>query len=667
MANPVSSGPRQALRWLVLLVPVAQLAVILWVIWTRSADVPVNDEWAMTRIVRAVADGELGPGDFWAFHNEHRIVVPRLTTLALIEATGWHRQVLMSFNVLVAVASAWFLLLAARTTFRSSTLTAAFVVPLSLLILSLARYHNWLKPFTDKIWTGFGAALCAYALIARPVTNRRFALAVGAALVASLSSLGGLVAWVAFLPAVWIAGRRFAAIWLACAAATIVPYAVGFPGDASSSLVLAEVPGTVVAYLGAPLFPDDLVLAQVAGSLGVTLGFGALLAARFLWRPERGDVQCLVGWVGLALFAGGCALLTALGSREGPLSSRYQALSVLWWGALVAVVATVATRLWLARRLDPDRSGTRLTAATAGTAAVAVAVIVVGLVRANVSSLDAAANWQTAERQNQGCVEHYRLASDDCLLLYSPSANSVRRNAAFLEAHQMAVFRDPPAPDLGGLAPAAVVEGTIDRVGAERVKPSQSAPISLPTEEDPLVVAGSVGLPVGQIGGVVVAVDDRRLVALHGEVAVRGDRFARPAAVAGVPFRATIPAEALPVGLHTLTLEVVSADRGHYYSAGESVTLEILGQRPGSNAASPTAKAPAAAPDRPRVAATPRAGGDAARDEEGLRAATPRVGRARPAAEDRDAPQREGRRTPRSRDRTTADPVQTPAGDRPTG
>ena len=185
----------RAARPLVVLVPLGQVLAILWLVWARSTDVPMSDEWQMVEIVQHADEGELRVGDFWRLHGDaHRLVVPRLTALVLIELTGWHRRVMMTFNVAVVVLTGILLFQAVRETFRSTAVTVALVVPGSLFILSFTRYHNWLKPFTDKIPTAFGVAVCAWALAARPVGPSRFGVAVFGAMIASLSSLGGLSA-----------------------------------------------------------------------------------------------------------------------------------------------------------------------------------------------------------------------------------------------------------------------------------------------------------------------------------------------------------------------------------------------------------------------------------------------------------------------------------------
>ena len=340
-ARGYSRNRRLALM-LTLLVPLAQLAVISWLIRDHTSDVPNSDEWAMVRLVRATREGHLGLEDFWAFHNTHRVVVPRLTTLALIEITHWHRQILMGFNVAIAVVTGLFLLAAARVTFRSPTFTWLFIVPLSLLVLSMSRYHNWTKPFTDKMWTAFGVALCLWALVVLRRDSTSLATAVSGAFIASLSSIGGFATWIAFLPAVWLRGWRSVAVWVTSAIALIVPYIMDFPAN-EGTISLNQAPSVGLAFLGAPLGQRDESTAIVAASLSILTSLVLLTGLRLLPPAARNEKQtrATAAWVGLALFALGSGAMIAGGGREGALSSRYHAFSVYWWVALVVVACSL--------------------------------------------------------------------------------------------------------------------------------------------------------------------------------------------------------------------------------------------------------------------------------------------------------------------------------------
>jgi hypothetical protein len=91
--NEQKGGPfgRPALTFLVLTLPALWVG---WLIYRYGVDTPWGDEWDTTRLlVEKMQAGTLGLGDFFAFHNEHRIFFPRVLTFALALFTHWNVRV----------------------------------------------------------------------------------------------------------------------------------------------------------------------------------------------------------------------------------------------------------------------------------------------------------------------------------------------------------------------------------------------------------------------------------------------------------------------------------------------------------------------------------------------------------------------------------------------
>jgi hypothetical protein len=185
-----------------MLVPAAFILTYRWLIWTQTPTAPYWDEWIYVPLVKHANQGTLSLQEIWALHwFSHRIVIPRLVDLALIQLTSLNRHIMMTFDLGVGVASA----------------TLILVAPMSLLLFSFSQAHDWLAPFQIAfIATAFGVACCTRALLHRPLTWSRFAFALCGALIATLSSAAGLVAWVAFAPSILRAGYAscsFGAAW----------------------------------------------------------------------------------------------------------------------------------------------------------------------------------------------------------------------------------------------------------------------------------------------------------------------------------------------------------------------------------------------------------------------------------------------------------------------
>ena len=138
----------RVVRPLVFMVPVVQVLILLWVIWTHTPTVPYRDEWWYVTLVRHANEGSLTFNDFWAVHYySHRIVIPRIVDLSLIELTHWNRQIMATFDLALGIASGGLLFVSALRTLKSTSVTLAVVIPLSLLALSWSQYENWLNPF----------------------------------------------------------------------------------------------------------------------------------------------------------------------------------------------------------------------------------------------------------------------------------------------------------------------------------------------------------------------------------------------------------------------------------------------------------------------------------------------------------------------------------------
>jgi len=446
---PAAVPPRQLVRglpFLVLLVPLAQTAVLVWAIWSLSLDVPFWDEWESVDLVRHAEQGTLGWSHFWAFHNEHRIVVPRIINLLLIELTRWSRPWEMTFNLGLAVAQGAVLLACVRHTFGSPRAVLALTVPLSLLCLSWSQYENWLSPFTiNLILTVVGAVVCMWALMREPIGNARLGLALLSALVSSLSSSAGLMLWPAFLPQVfWRLGYRRALMWVAAAVLIGVPYFMGFPPRASASTPPLDVVRYALAFVGAPLGYPDVARAQLFGLGLLLLAALNLLAA---WRYGL-DLCPLIPWSGLGLFALASATIISLG--RGPtfgtaqaLSSRYHAFSAWLWVVTLVLAAFVATRLPRTSTVDEGRGRRLLRRVVVGANLAALPLACLPLAWTNWIGYQEMVAWQSVQWENEECVVEYSAAPDTCLELFYPDPARLRAQAAFLEQHRLSIFREP--------------------------------------------------------------------------------------------------------------------------------------------------------------------------------------------------------------------------------
>lgn len=574
---------------LIILVLIAQCAALLWLIWGKTPDVPWWDEWETVVLVHKFDRGTIGLSDLWAFHNEHRIVIPRLVNLSLIELTSWNRQIEMTVDLLIAVGAWTLLVRCAWQSLRSRSGSALLGIPYALLVLSLAQYENFLWPFQITfIATVFGVTVCVWALGTQPVGRRGFALAVLGALIASFSSVAGLMVWTAFLPALWGAGfhrARYIPIWIAIAAAVIVPYAQGFPGNSPASHSPLDILRYASAYLGSPVGSPGassshaaLLRAQILGMTSVAV----TLANVLLYLRLRGNLRPLLAWIGLGIFALACDAITSFGRGltygiAQALEPRYEAFSALWWVAGITIGAmTVQSSI---RAHVPPASWRQRAVpwAVVGGNVPFFAIACLSLMQVNLVGFDHGRHWMDTQRRHEECILYYDSASDDCLGAYYVP-DRVRATAAYLEQDHLSLFAHETAVQVSNLARAQQqTRSFIETVGAISLLQSPVNPVPI-LQGGPVPVSGwAVDEPAQASASVVFVTIDG---SLHIPASYGSDRPDIAAAL-GIPaygrsgFTAVIDPDRLTPGKHTMTIEIVAKDKNVYFESSQRVDLEV--------------------------------------------------------------------------------------------
>ena len=434
------------LRFVLVLLPVAMAIFILQALWSHTASVPFQDEWDNVPMVHHFLTGTFSLSEVWAFHNQHRIVIPRLIDLMLTVVTHWNRQIEMTVDVAFAALSLWLFFDALKKTLRSNPITWALLIPFSLLMLSFGQFENWLEPFQITfILTIVGVACCVRGLASGRTSIVGFVLAICGAVLAALSSLGGTIAFVAFFPVVLYLGWRRAAVWLIVALGVLIPYFIGFP-HSTFNLQLLGIVQYGLTYLGAPLVGWHLEEALISGLIGLVLAAGSVV---IYWR-QHGTLSLMAPWIGLALFGLGVAGMTALGRGTGglvySLSSRYQAFSGVWWVAIFALMAICLTEIPHSFKF-PRVSGS-IDQRLAGNGPLIVqgygsllgASVVLLIVLANLNAIPAVQTFQLGQFEQESCIQQYLESPPDCFQSFYPYPGTAQDYSAVLQADNMGIF-----------------------------------------------------------------------------------------------------------------------------------------------------------------------------------------------------------------------------------
>lgn len=394
-----------------------------------SPDYPYLDQWEFVPFLDKFYSGSISFVDFWAQHNEHRIVFPRAIMLACAYATHWdpRAELAVNFFLGIAIFAVW-IVHARHAGLRDAWLPAA----LSLLAFSLSQWQNWFLGWQLQVFLSvLGVCGCAALLPAALRDTRAFLGAAVCATVATYSFANGMLAWPLGAFALVCLRRehpgRFPVVlaaWICVGAPEIAAYLWGYARPAyhpPAGDVLAQPVSFiryVLCYLGQPVCN--------LSSSGATLAGAAGLAAWtfFLARQKRDSVPIL--WAPamfLGLYAIASAAITGaarldMGGVDQAMSSRYATLANLLWFSLAL----------LAFLNGGDRLRRGLTAA--------VAMLVF------LSSLHGAYRW----------TEHYhayapareallRGDSPELLQRIYPKPDTVLERRVTLEARGLSLFR----------------------------------------------------------------------------------------------------------------------------------------------------------------------------------------------------------------------------------
>jgi len=299
--------------------PWAVLAIIavgyFGLVASSAWNLPISDDYGILGLIARVHTGEFSWAEFWAPHNEHRIVWTRGVMLA----ASWLGPVnfvgLMIFGNLGWLGCAW--LLGREAARRAGSLWAAVPVAALLAVPSHQENMLWAMASLQNYWSLFFVLAALQLLAARKDTAALGMLA--AALLTSggaMAALPGLL----LLPFARREWRRLAVVAVA-SLVLVSAYAIGLRTQ-SSPPANSWLAGT---HYFANFMGGTIPWAGLAPGVGV--GLTVALAALVLRLKEDGFCGTLAVFV---LVTGGLAVVTRVSfGVEQALASRYAVFSLL--------------------------------------------------------------------------------------------------------------------------------------------------------------------------------------------------------------------------------------------------------------------------------------------------------------------------------------------------
>lgn len=301
----------------------------------------------MVALFDRVATGKVNFADFFAQHNEHRIIFPKIIFLVLAFLTKWDIRYELYLSIFLAsITLLAFYQVSALTKNNNSEQTWHLAnILTSILIFSLVQYENWLWGF-QVAWLLINSCFILAVLIIATSKNssKRLFLAAIPCFVASFSAAHGLLTWLALIPSVASVNGssrqrkiRITA-WILLFAVTAAIYSIGYvkPGYHPSPLFFLKHPLVALKYfftlLGTPLLNQPIT--SIIGGLLILLLF-LTLTIKLLKKSKQNFKfhSATTSYISIGLFALLFAIMTTSGRSgfgvEQATSSRYTTSAIL--------------------------------------------------------------------------------------------------------------------------------------------------------------------------------------------------------------------------------------------------------------------------------------------------------------------------------------------------
>ena len=369
--KPISAF--QKIVWLLIwLAPAAWLSRL---IWAYGVDIPHSDQWdGICPLIVKAHTGTLRLADFFAQHNEHRIVFPRLVMFGLAKLTHWNVYVELWTMWLLACVCALNLWRLTQVTHWNPFRAPWLVLFASLFVFSPLSHENWLFGFQ----IGFFLPLACFTSVLWIAPSVRFPLnfllTFVVCSVCTFSVASGFTCWLMAFPLLslpdckfhWDERRSWWIFWLLGFLLTTFFYFHGLqkPPDHPDEYLAFKHPGQALlfflAFMGNPFSQGTIlsittcsvvVMAEITGFVLIT-ALALIAVCLWCWRRDRTLIAQALPWFVLsfiALFNGALTTIGRLGfGLDAALPPRYIPFCITLPTALLFLIPIVF-RHWCER------------------------------------------------------------------------------------------------------------------------------------------------------------------------------------------------------------------------------------------------------------------------------------------------------------------------------
>ncbi len=291
-----------------------------WLILHYGVNIPYQDGWSDMTVIHQCYSHPLSCSTMWTQHNEDRLLFPNLVVVALAHTTHFNIRVEELLSGMMLVASTFLLIHAHKR--RSPAVPWLYYCPVVILACSVVQYGATLWGFQMAWYLVLLALAVVVVLLDRnELTAPVLALAIGAGVVGSFSSLQGLLVWPVGLVLLLFRGRsrRCLTAWIAAACATTALYLYHLNLKAGS------------------VFPSSLTHHAVSPILFAIFAIGDVLGVPI----EPGGSNTGILLLGLIIVVLAVAALGVCGLRPDKAGASPVGAALIWFGLLFSIVVAL--------------------------------------------------------------------------------------------------------------------------------------------------------------------------------------------------------------------------------------------------------------------------------------------------------------------------------------
>ncbi|MDX2231836.1 MAG: hypothetical protein NW220_19540 [Leptolyngbyaceae cyanobacterium bins.349] len=410
--------------------------LLVWFVSVFAVNIPYWDQWSLVDFFDQVASGTVSFQDFWAQHNEHRILFPKLIIVALAFLTQWNIGWELCVNVLLGCAIFlgiyW---ISAHQTASHDFIFHAANLTTCVAIFSLVQWENWLWGFQIAWFLINGCLILTILILARnALTWTKLCLVAMLCAIASFSSAHGLLIWIVVIPLIFVASKnirhfiKVGLVWITlfgiCYRLYFIEYQkpANHPALALSLQDIFQVKDYFLSFLGTGILYKSSITTWAGTLLILSFAYFFII---WLKRYNQLFFRQAAPWIVLGLFPILFGLLVAVGRSglgvEQASSSRYTTVSLLLVVALIQLL-----RLELGHQLGLRLNERRIISPTFNPFSQYCLIIgasIVLLSVASAESLQEARSRQIQLQYGQRCleiVEYLPTTQRDCLQTLHP-------------------------------------------------------------------------------------------------------------------------------------------------------------------------------------------------------------------------------------------------------